>query len=69
MVPRQICVIGCVFGLCMSANYATAQFGGCSGFSMQPRNLCTVVSAAINCTASLALAYLMFQLFNSGGGY
>lgn len=68
-VPREIFMMGCVFGMCLSANFAAQQYGGCSdvGFSLHPSNPCSVVMAAVNCTTCMALLYMGYQLMSSGG--
>lgn len=67
-VPKEIFLIGLVFGMCLSANFAAQTWGRCSGFTLEPRNPCAVVLAAINCTASMVLLYLTYAVVSSGGG-
>lgn len=68
MSMRTILIIGFVFGMCMSANLAASMYGGCEGFTMRPNNPCEVVLAAANCTFSMVLLYLAYQLISSAGG-
>lgn len=68
MSVQTIFIIGFVFGMCLSANYAASEYGGCHGFSLQPHNPCQVVLAAVNCTFMMALLYLTYKLISSSGG-
>lgn len=67
-VPREIFLLGLVFGMCLSANFAAQVWGGCSGFSLKPNSPCAVVLAAINCTASMIMLYFAYAILTSGGG-
>lgn len=67
-VPKEIFLLGLVFGMCLSANFAAATWGGCSGFSLEPSSPCAVVLAAVNCTASMVMLYLTYAVLSSGGG-
>ena len=65
---KQIFMIGLVFGMCLSANYAAREFGGCGGeITLRPSDPCSVVMAAVNCTLCMVMLYFAYQLLSGGG--
>lgn len=60
-------MVGLVFGMCLSANFAAREWGGCSGeITLQPSSPCEVFMAALNCTLSMIMVYFAYQLLTSG---
>ena len=65
---QQIFMMGLVFGMCLSANFAARQWGGCDGvpLTLDPGNPCEVVMAAVNCTLCMVMLYFMYRIISSG---
>lgn len=66
-----VMITGMIFGMCLSANVAGRMYGGCDGFTMRPQTPCQAVLAGINCTAIMAILFMVVRTvasLNSGGG-